>query len=272
MSGRVQCTTSSIAMCTLICTAFCCKAQSPGISFTIRHERTRHTSAWAMLSEVFAAGCVSTKSGCGINTYAVLPRSVRSATLTYRARFSEGYSWTAGGKLLGLCSHGALCNSLQPAARGAMQALERACAVCASNSNLLACMCASPASPQTLLCCMLPGCNSTPRCVCLASFWFHLSCCHADCPVGCEASGQTYSSRIMWRREGQLVSYVYLPGKSEECGVDWDWPGAFAGAAWRTITYFVQMNDAGAQDPQSRCPCICLPMHLAWLVYEVPSE
>lgn len=64
--------------------------------------------------------------------------------------------------------------------------------------------------------------------------------------MGCEESGQTFSSRVMWRDGGQFVSYMYLPGKTEECGEDWQWPGALAGGTWHTVTLFTQMNDAGA--------------------------
>lgn len=36
-----------------------------------------------------------------------LPEPLRSATLSYRFRFSPGYDWTSGGKLPGLCDEGA---------------------------------------------------------------------------------------------------------------------------------------------------------------------
>jgi hypothetical protein len=53
-------------------------------------------------SELYA-GCVGSKDGCGVVVYARLSKPLTSATLQYKVRFSENYSWTAGGKLPGLC-------------------------------------------------------------------------------------------------------------------------------------------------------------------------
>lgn len=35
-----------------------------------------------------------------------LPQPLRSATLSYKYKFSSGYDWTSGGKLPGLCDEG----------------------------------------------------------------------------------------------------------------------------------------------------------------------
>ena len=37
-----------------------------------------------------------------------LPQPLRSATLSYKYKFSSGYDWTSGGKLPGLCDEGAV--------------------------------------------------------------------------------------------------------------------------------------------------------------------
>jgi hypothetical protein len=53
----------------------------------------------------------------------------------------------------------------------------------------------------------------------------------------------------MWRELGQLVSYVYYPGKEAACGVDWTWEGAFAGSKYRTIRFYVKVNTPGMVPP-----------------------
>ena len=70
--------------------------------------------------------------------------------------------------------------------------------------------------------------------------------CNAVCPVGCEDPGDTFSSRVMWRHDGKLVSYMYLPGDKKRCGIDWDWPGAFGDNTWKEVRVFMQVNDMGA--------------------------
>jgi hypothetical protein len=67
----------------------------------------------------------------------------------------------------------------------------------------------------------------------------------AECPVGCKEAQSSFSTRVMWRPKGQLVSYVYYPGKDAHCGADWIWPGAFGGSGFQTIRFFVQVNDPG---------------------------
>jgi hypothetical protein len=61
----------------------------------------------------------------------------------------------------------------------------------------------------------------------------------------------------MWRPKGQLVSYVYFPGKETSCGTDWLWPGAFAGSEFKTIRFFVQVNDLGMALPPRLQLTIC---------------
>jgi hypothetical protein len=38
--------------------------------------------------------------------HAYLPRELKEATLSYRMKFDNGYDWTYGGKLPGLCAEG----------------------------------------------------------------------------------------------------------------------------------------------------------------------
>lgn len=52
------------------------------------------------------AGCIGVKN-CGFQFNARLPEPLVSATFSYRFKFSEGYTWTNGGKLPGVCSEGA---------------------------------------------------------------------------------------------------------------------------------------------------------------------
>jgi hypothetical protein len=71
----------------------------------------------------------------------------------------------------------------------------------------------------------------------------------AGCPVGCQEAESSFSTRVMWREEGQLMSYVYYPGKEAACGADWYWEGAFAGSNYRTIRFYVKVNTPSASAP-----------------------
>ena len=51
-------------------------------------------------------GCIGVKH-CGFQFNVRLPKPLLSATFSYKFKFSEGYTWTSGGKLPGVCSEGA---------------------------------------------------------------------------------------------------------------------------------------------------------------------
>ena len=68
----------------------------------------------------------------------------------------------------------------------------------------------------------------------------------ADCPVGCSPTNGAFSSRVMWRRYGDLVSYVYHDDKSERCGDDMEWSGELDDGSWHDIRVFIRVNDPGA--------------------------
>lgn len=53
---------------------------------------------------------------------------------------------------------------------------------------------------------------------------------------------------MMWRRDGQLVSYMYYPGHdNSECGEDWNYspPVYIEDDKWYRITMYVKVNDDG---------------------------
>lgn len=52
------------------------------------------------------ADCVGTDE-CGLLFSVRLPEPLKTATLSYRFKFSEGFTWTSGGKLPGVCDWGA---------------------------------------------------------------------------------------------------------------------------------------------------------------------
>ena len=53
-----------------------------------------------------SAGCLGT-AGCGLQFDVRLLEPLAAATFSYHFRFSDGYEWTRGGKMPGICSEGA---------------------------------------------------------------------------------------------------------------------------------------------------------------------
>ena len=50
----------------------------------------------------------------------------------------------------------------------------------------------------------------------------------------------------MWRREGNLVSYMYYPGHDRtQCGEDWPWDFQIEDDRWYTLHMHVRVNDPG---------------------------
>ena len=73
-------------------------------------------------------------------------------------------------------------------------------------------------------------------------------CAHAACPSGCtEFIRGSFSSRIMWRAQGTLMSYMYYPGKEERCGADWLWDKEASDEEWQFQKTYVRMNTIGAR-------------------------
>lgn len=73
------------------------------------------------------AGCVGAKTiasdgrPCGMLLQSRLSKPMEEATLTYRMKFSEGFDWTAGGKLPGLSAEGAAIPTLSPMSLDSVQ-------------------------------------------------------------------------------------------------------------------------------------------------------
>lgn len=74
--------------------------------------------------------------------------------------------------------------------------------------------------------------------------------------MGCQATKGSFSSRVMWRRRGGLVSYQYYDGKKKRCGVDAPWRGAtIAPGRWSKITVYMRVNTPGAF-PKLAAECV----------------
>lgn len=56
----------------------------------------------------------------------------------------------------------------------------------------------------------------------------------------------SYSARVMWRKQGELESYMYYPGKKARCGDSWLW-GKRADDKWHFVKLYVRMNAIGAR-------------------------
>ena len=64
--------------------------------------------------------------------------------------------------------------------------------------------------------------------------------CDEDCPTGC-VSKQTdggWSGRVHFRPDGDLTSYMYLPGGDETCGRDVFWGVQAQSNKWMTLKIF----------------------------------
>ena len=67
--------------------------------------------------------------------------------------------------------------------------------------------------------------------------------CGERCPTGCRPSDGSFSTRVMWRQGGELVSYMYLPDREENCGEDWQWD-VEAGDKFKEVRIYNRVNDA----------------------------
>ncbi len=80
--------------------------------------------------------------------------------------------------------------------------------------------------------------------------------CGYDCPVGCSAVNRErgWSTRLMWRKNGGMVTYAYYPDKPRaiRCGEDWWWDNDAESGRWHTIRLYNKMNTPGQPDGVSR--------------------
>lgn len=66
---------------------------------------------------------------------------------------------------------------------------------------------------------------------------------------GAEVTGHNgWSGRVMWRRDGMMVQYLYYPDKSGTYGEDFPWNRAITRGVWHTITNHFKMNTPGKRD------------------------
>lgn len=74
------------------------------------------------------------------------------------------------------------------------------------------------------------------------------------CPVGCSSVSKDrgFSTRLMWRENGAIVTYAYYPDKDESirCGEDWKWDKKLKAGEWHHIRMFAQLNTFEGGDPQ----------------------
>ncbi len=57
-----------------------------------------------------------------------------------------------------------------------------------------------------------------------------------------------WSGRIMWRKGGQLVQYLYSPDKPGRYGEDFSWNTTITRGVWHTLTNHFTMNTPSKQD------------------------
>ncbi len=57
-----------------------------------------------------------------------------------------------------------------------------------------------------------------------------------------------WSSRLMWRREGRAVIYLYHQEREERCGDDVEGDGQFAVGTWHDVALHVRVNTPGERD------------------------
>ena len=62
----------------------------------------------------------------------------------------------------------------------------------------------------------------------------------------------------MWRKNGSLMSYVYLPKKKESCGADWDYNSHVTAGGWNEVSMYIKVNTVGARHPKLHCSILSL--------------
>lgn len=69
------------------------------------------------------------------------------------------------------------------------------------------------------------------------------------CPVGCSDvdKDRGFSTRLMWRSKGNVVTYAYYPDKpkSIRCGEDWVWSDSLKAGKWHDIRMWIKLNTNG---------------------------
>ncbi|MDX7986004.1 hypothetical protein FE392_01450 [Xenorhabdus sp. 12] len=71
-----------------------------------------------------------------------------------------------------------------------------------------------------------------------------------DRPSGCVDNGSFdgFSSRLMWRNEGELFGYLYYPEKESRCGDYVKLMASLKRGAWYTLTQYVKLNSVGKRN------------------------
>jgi len=70
-----------------------------------------------------------------------------------------------------------------------------------------------------------------------------------DPTTGCaDTVPDGWSSRLMWRREGRAVIYLYHQEREERCGDDVEGDGQFSVGVWHDVALHVRVNTPGEHD------------------------
>ncbi|AOM42137.1 polysaccharide lyase [Xenorhabdus hominickii] len=71
-----------------------------------------------------------------------------------------------------------------------------------------------------------------------------------DHPSGCVDNGSFdgFSSRLMWKKGGGVVGYLYYPEKESRCGDNVKLNFSLKRGVWYTLTQYVKLNDIGKRD------------------------
>ncbi len=67
-----------------------------------------------------------------------------------------------------------------------------------------------------------------------------------------------WSARIMWRKGGEIVQYIYHPDQEGDFGQDFAWsrhgtPCHFKPGSWQSVETYLKMNTPGKHDGVLRC-------------------
>lgn len=74
--------------------------------------------------------------------------------------------------------------------------------------------------------------------------------CGGKCNTGFKTSSgyDGFSSRIMWRENGQVVSYAYHPGQRQNYGDDYPWDRSITRNKWVKLSQRIVLNTPGKKD------------------------
>lgn len=181
----------------------------------VLHAKAASPRTWRTGTSCGACAGKITGKESGFTWYSMLPEESMEYSMQYKVKFMDGFDWTRGGKLPGLCGGGAR-------------------------------------TPLTLCLCHSTG---RMRCWRVTSAYRRCADGGGRgsfCPVGCSkvSKDRGFSMRLMWRQDGAIATYAYYPDKpdSVHCGEDWLWSKKLRAGKWHTIRMYAKLNTVTGDD------------------------